>query len=511
MSEEPLFDEFKRGIEAEEVGFDTSQLLNALHNDAEFFIQFNLNEELEFPVPGFHKDCWKLITTEMILYIALALPRGHAKTTLAKLACVWFLLFTDIRFIVYASNTHAIAADACKDIVEFMLKPNFQNVFGQLRFEIQRDNQGFYKFWLNVPDGLDEHGHPKFKEKYCIIKAIGAGQQVRGLNVDNERPQLAVVDDLEDDENTATPLGQKKVTKWFMGPFRKALSKKLHRIIFLGNMLSDKSLLYHLVVKSNQFHSMLYGCLLSNGLPLWPDIWTLEAIKEDFREYQQLGLIAQWFAEMMNTPIADGGNLISPDDIPYAVALVPGEQEAAFITVDPSSFSQKEWANDVAIVVHALRNGLWRVVDYVSMKMSPDQLYTLLVELCIKWRTRTVGIEASGYQQVLKVLFDVLAQHSKFSFDVYEVPHFNQRKTERLAAWCSLMRKKLWALTEGDFAVTGQLLAYDPSKTNNTDDLIDACAMGSVMTELYLDAIMTSFEMGSDLYQVDTGYAVCAN
>ncbi len=175
-----------RQAETADVQMQRDEIVNALEKNCEFFIQFFLGEELQFPVPQFHKDCWELLTREQILYIALALPRGHAKTTLTKLACVWHFLFTDIRFIVYVSNTHTIASEACKDIMNFIRSENFRQVFGDVQFDIEQDNKGYYKFWINVPDRQGG-----YKRKYCILKSMGAGQQVRGLNIDNERPELA--------------------------------------------------------------------------------------------------------------------------------------------------------------------------------------------------------------------------------------------------------------------------------------------------------------------------------
>jgi len=211
----------KKVVETIEVGVSQQDTIEALHKNGEFFINFYLGDDLEFPVPQFHKDGWNLITTEQILYIALALPRGHAKTTLSKLCCVWYLLFTPTRFIVYLSNTSNVAVEACQDIIKYLLNSNHVRLFGEPEFVIRREGHGYYKFNLMCPDG-----NGGFYKKFVILKALGAGQQVRGLNIDNTRPELAIVDDLEDNENTATPLMQKKLKIWFFGAFIKAMSKK---------------------------------------------------------------------------------------------------------------------------------------------------------------------------------------------------------------------------------------------------------------------------------------------
>lgn len=486
----------KRTVETVQVGLTQDDTVEALHKDAEFFINFYLGEELEFPVPKFHKDGWNLITQEMILYIALALPRGHAKTTLSKLCCVWYLLFTPTRFIVYISNTANVAVEACQDIIKYMMSDNHQSLFGMLDFKIQREGHGYYKFYMNCPDGKGG-----MYRKFVILKALGAGQQVRGLNIDNQRPELAIVDDLEDNDNTATPMLQKKLKIWFFGAFIKAMSKKRHKIIYLGNMLSNQSILYYIVDQSSQWHSMRFGALLSNGQPLWPEMWSIEAIKADYIEYQKNGLSALWFAEMMNMPMSEGTALIDPSDIPYLPLIMPGEQTNAFITYDPA-ISQKTWANDSAIVVHAYLRDRWQIVETVAGKFELDQVFHILIELCHKWNTRCVGIEKGAFQIGIKFIFEILMKSFNQTFNIYEVEHKNKSKVERLATWCSLLRSKHWVLTEGDQAVTQQLIGFDPLKTNNIDDVIDACAMGPVMTEYYMIEILEQYTITDTAYKI---------
>lgn len=466
------------------------EIVSALKNNCPFFINFFLADELSFPVPDFHVRTWEYLINPDIPQIALALPRGHAKTTLAKLAAVWYLLFTPVRFIVYVSNTHSVAAEACRDIMNYIRSDNFVSVFGPVEFAVMQDQKGFYKFKLRY---IDDAG--QIKEKFCILKALGAGQQIRGLNIDNTRPELAIADDIEDDENTETATQIKKIARWFFGAFLKAMSRKQFKLIYIGNMLSNQSLLYHFCEKSQDWHSLRYGCVLSTGEPLWPDLWPLEAIKKDFEQYRARNLTGLWMAEMMNLPIAEGNLLIESDEIPYVPILIPGEHQAAFITIDPA-ISLETWADDRAITVHALSPlGYWQIVEWVTGKFPPDHMFWVVVELAQRWNTRVVGIEQAGYQMALKFLFETLGAVHHQHFDIVEIPHKNKSKVERLAVWCALMRKKQWVLNEGDFAITEQLLAFDPTKKNNIDDLIDACSMGVTMVDMYLPSIMATYSV----------------
>lgn len=502
-AEDPRF--FKSAAETTLVQHTAEEVIALLESDAEFFINFYISEELEFPVPEFHKTSWRLLTSTAMRRIALALPREHAKTTLAKLAVVWYLLFTPYRFILYVSNTLTIAAEACKDIVNYMRSDNHLSVFGPLEFITQQDQRGFYKFKLKRTVG------GKVVEKICILKPLGAEQQVRGLNIDNERPELAVVDDLESrKDETGRPINIdtmiKKRKKWFYSDFMPALSKRMRKIIYLANLISNKSLIHSFCQDQSGWEYMRFGMLLSDGKPLWPDQWSLEEIRQLYLEYQREGMIAVWFAEYMNIPIAEGDGLIDGGDIPYMPPIVPGEQEAAFITIDLSS-KQNKWNDDVAIVCHALKNNVWRIVDTVAGKFKPDQIWLLMLEMAIKWNTRVVGIEDAGFQVYLKFIFEIFMVQYNQSFEFIMVPHHNVSKTQRIMAWTSALKKKIWALEEGDFAITEQLLAYDVSKTNNSDDIIDSCSMGLTMVNEYMPSIMQQFTIQGSL-PVRSGYEV---
>src|SRR3546814_1983840 len=134
---------------------------------------------------------------------------------------------TNHRFCVYLSNTNTIAKNACKDIIGYLKSPNSIAVFGEIKMIKESETDSLWIFELTTPEG---------RVKKCILRAVGAGQQMRGINIDNQRPDMAVVDDVEDNENTESELLQKKLDRWIFGPFLKALARR-KKVIWLGNML----------------------------------------------------------------------------------------------------------------------------------------------------------------------------------------------------------------------------------------------------------------------------------
>lgn len=465
------------------VQINVEQAKQALNHNAEFFIQFFLGQEIHLPVPEFHKDIFAVMVALQIDRFVCAVPRDHAKTTLAKLACIWYFLFSNYRFIVYLSNTSEIAIPATNDIVEFLKSDNFVNVFGSCTFIIEQHGKGLYKF--DLPESLGA--------KTCILRALGAGKQVRGINVDNKRPQLAVVDDLEDNDNIATAQLFMKLKKWVYGPFIKCLDKFDNKVIWLGNMISKNSMLYE-NCNSKFWYSRRYGCLLANGKALWEDAWSIDKLMRDYAEYQEKGLADVWFAEMMNLPMASGSGLIEAEEITYKPEIMPRDHPIGFLTVD-LAISVEDWAHRTSIGIHSwVDNDYWQFnLGHSERGMDPIALFWKLVELSQEWGYLAIGIESEGYQASLQFIYPHLCMvHNIEGLQFFPLKTYKTQKNIRLAPWAGMLKSGEYALTEGDFIVTQQLLEYDATKKENDDDVIDCGAYGPQMIREYYFEIMES-------------------
>ena len=477
-------------VELNPVQMNISEVRYALAHDEEFFIQFFLGDELTLPVPAFHIDVFHLMTSTAVRLCVFALPRDHAKTTLAKLACVKYWLFSNFQFIIYLSNVSATAVSACQDVIAFLTSENFRSIYGEVIFITRQEGKGFYRFILNLPDAKGGT-----VQKNCILRALGAGQSVRGVNIGHRRPQLAVVDDLEDVENIATEDLYLKLKRWFYGTFRKCLDKFNHKIIMIGNMISNRCMLKE-HCESEFWFSRRYGCLLSNGEALWPDAWPLSKLKLDFTEYLKAGMIDIWFAEMMNLPIGAGRGLIRATQIRYAPAVDPVDIEYGFITVD-LAISKQTWAHKTVIAVSGWTGEYWICCETNGgIGIDPITLFDMIVDMAFRWRVRVIGIENTAYQASLQYVFPYLAMIKGIEGLEFVELHAVMRKTQRIVGWCGMVREGQYMIPEGDFILTEQLLSYNPKMEDNDDDYIDACAYAPQMIDNYILEIQAKFAMG---------------
>ena len=476
------FDLHLGAAETLEAESSRGEIIDRLQNDGEFFIEFFIPEQLSMPVPTFHsKEIWPLLTSTALHRVLLAIPRGHSKTTLAKLAVVHYLLFSPYRFCIYVSNTNAFAVNACKDIIGYLKSPNFVAVFGEIRMEKESETNSLWIFDVPRPDG---------SLKRCILRGVGANQQMRGMNIDNQRPDLAVVDDLEDNDNTASEYLQKKLDQWVVGPFLKALARN-HKIIWLGNMIRKTCLLARLSTDP-RWNPVVFGSLLKDSetgelTPLWPDLWPVDKLFEDLQEYKALGYSESWMCEMMNMP-GHSENGFTLDQINFQVP--PGRDEllAVWIAVDPA-FGERAGTDDSAVVVHGLpMDGCPMVLDWRVGKFRDETLFEEILALAFKWNAWVWGIEAVAAQRVLISLYTVWLAMRNVNHRVEMIPLMAGRgdpKVGRISAWVGLMADGQYAIPFDAQDIVTQILNYDMKKSNNSDDLIDACAYGGAMLNQY--------------------------
>lgn len=479
-----------------------AEIIKRLGDDGEFFIEFFLHEELTSPVPFFHYgEIWPLLTNTAMQRVLLAIPRDHAKTTLSKLAVVWYFLFTNHRFCVYLSNTNTIAKNACKDIMGYFDSANFKSTFGAIKIIKESETDSLWIFEITMLDG---------RVKKCILRAVGAGQQMRGINIDNQRPDIAVVDDVEDNENTDSPLLQKKLDKWIFGPFIKALARR-KKIIWLGNMLQKTSLLSRLSIRPN-WNPVVFGALVKDAVSgvlrsLWPERWSLEELVEDFEEYRELGLVETWFCEMMNMPghSADG---FTAEQARFAA--MPGTDEilAAWLVLDPA-FGENESNDNASWTVHVLpKDGCAMVVEHATGKFRDEELFEVGFRLACKWNAWVWGVEAVAAQRVLIPFFKLLLAGKLMSKSVEILPLMAGKgdpKVARIKSWVGLMASGEYAIYEGAIEIVTQMVNYNMKKKSNDDDLLDSCAYGPQVLLQYEGLLIAAYQ-GSNYETPDVRY-----
>lgn len=82
-----------------------------------------------------------------------------------------------------------------------------------------------------------------FRYNKCFVISVGVGQQIRGKIKGASRPTLIIADDIYSENNVKTEGGRDTVTKWFESAISNTLDDLLGKIIVVGTILHEDTVL----------------------------------------------------------------------------------------------------------------------------------------------------------------------------------------------------------------------------------------------------------------------------
>ena len=298
--------------------------------DMEFFGRTYFPHYFSKPSPEFHRELdaiWQqgvlkgrypltAADTKMISRLpgtrrAVAAPRGHAKSTnLTFKGTMHSTLYGYKHYPIIISDSSEQAEGFLDNIrVEFEENTAILEDFGVLAGSVWRSNVLLTK--TNIK-----------------IEAIGSGKKIRGRKHRNWRPDLIILDDVENDENVRTPEQRKKLKDWF----DKAVSKcgdDYTDIIYIGTLLHYDSLLAK-TLTNPAYRSIKYKAVIqfSQADDLWQQWETIFTdLSNDDRESEALA-----FFQAHKEAMLEGTQVLWEEKLSYYDLMVMrvSEGEASF-------------------------------------------------------------------------------------------------------------------------------------------------------------------------------------
>ena len=332
----------------------------------------------------------------------VAAPRGHAKSTnLTFKGTMHSALYEYKHYPIIISDSSDQAEGFLDNIrVEFEENGAIRADFGDLAGPVWRANVLVTK--SNIK-----------------IEAIGSGKKIRGRKHRNWRPDLIILDDVENDENVRTPEQRAKLDSWF----KKAVSKAgddYTDIVYIGTLLHYDSLLAN-TLKNPSYQAIKYRAVISFSTAddlwqQWENIYT--DLDNDDRERAALAFFEEHRAAML-----EGTKVLWEEKNSYYALMVSRvtDGEAAFnselqnepINPDDCIFIQ-EWFDFYNEAEVNFRERAYQFFGFVdpSLGKSKKSDFSAIITLA-KHR-------ASGYMYVLdadierrhpdRIISDVLAK-----------------------------------------------------------------------------------------------------
>jgi predicted phage terminase large subunit-like protein len=422
-----LANEFRIQIEAEVDGFapgesERKTRVERANNDLEFFARSYFPHYIKHANAQLHEFLYRrlpeIVDNGIGDHEAIAAPRGNAKSTLVtQIFVIWCLVTNRKKYPV-------IIMDALDQAL-----PMLEAIKAELEFNPRL-----------VMDYPSATGQGRVWQVGTIITAndakvqvFGSGKRMRGLRHGPHRPDLAVGDDLENDENVRSPEQRDKLESWLkktvlsLGPADDSMD-----VVVIGTILHYDSVLARLIKnplwKSRKFKAVIEW---PHRMDLW-DKWEELLLNEgeaaalnfhtERKTEMEAGGIVSWPAaqplyKLMIKRARDGraafdseqqNDPVSGDDAPFANCIsfwVNRLPEWRFFgACDPSMGKQGASRDPSALLVGGFnRNtGILDVVEALIKKRVPDKIIEDVIELQKQYKCALWGVETVQFQEFFK-------------------------------------------------------------------------------------------------------------
>lgn len=350
-------------------------------------------ERFEYEWSTAHQEVCQLLDDDSIRFLAIAAWRGFGKSSLVHMGyTARRVAARDKRYIVPVSATSKLAVAHSENLKrELMRNPAFVEIFGSMR---TTDSFSKEEWIANNPTPNCPGG--------TMILPRGCGQQVRGILYDGHRPDLIIVDDLEDRENVMSSDQRLKAREFFLQDLMGCLdrSRRDYRVIVIGTILHEDSLLSSLL-KDPMWTSVRYELCDDEFVSNWPQRFSNADIKEIHDSYQRMGLEDAFYMEYRNLPQSTKNRPIQREHFNYYenAQEIP-EYATKVVLVDPAK-TTGDTSCDTAIIVGAADVVTNRVfaLDFISDKLHPDQMYEQAYRMCLRYQTPFLAIEVTGLNE----------------------------------------------------------------------------------------------------------------
>ena len=443
--------------------------------------------------PDFYVAAWAFLVKRSpqfisrILRFALGLPRGHAKTTFVKVLITWLICYDKISFALVLCSNSDLAEALISDINTILSSPNITAIYGDWHSGLVLDSADTKKSAY--------HNRP------VMIVARGWEAGVRGLNLENLRPDFILCDDVQTRKNDESPAESTRLLKELTRTIFKAIAPKKDRwIVYLGNMYSENCIL-NKFKNSKSWVSMITGAILEDGTALWPDLHSLEDLLESFQHDEELGEAEGWFAEVMNDPKSARTSIL-----PYPLPACSFEDittidaDGAFITIDPAGFRAMSDNNVIASHIRFENQIVTGRID-IDQKIPMDIVKTA-IQMAVEVGASVIGIEDTGYQQTLLYWVDYfMKEFNVTGIEVVPLKPHGRSKEARIRQYIS----EIYAgnchiqdpVTRRLF--TWQASTYKIGKKDNKDDILDCIAYVQDIRNEYWELIINMKRINQSL------------
>lgn len=463
--------------------------------------------------PEFHREGWRLFCSKDKM-VALAAPRGHAKTTGMTVSYgLATLLFRERKFMLLVSDTESQAAM----FLGYFKEQLQENTALVELFGLKRNEKGLVQFVKETETDIIvemEDGH-----KFRVI-AKGAEQKLRGLIWNGTRPDIILCDDMENDELVMNKDRREKMRKWFYSALLPCISSKgIIRVV--GTILHMDSLLERLMPKpydrfSHQDGLRLWSESRRNGWTsikykahnedfsqvLWPEKHSKESLKQKQQEYAGMGMPDVYSQEYLNVPLDESVAYFKRNDFEHITEDDAKLPLTYYVTAD-LAISEADRA-DYSVFIIAGMDEFRRihVKNVIRERLDGREIVDTLLNIQRVYEPEIVGIEEMQVSKAIGPFLNEEMVRENTYLSLIKLKHGGKDKIARARSIQARMRAKSVKFDKGAdwYQTFEEELTRFPRDTH--DDQVDAFAYLGLLLNTLVEA-PTQEELEEEEYFMD--------
>ena len=441
--------------------------------------------------PAILLAAWMLLTQTVFKVrdfskIALGIPRGFGKTTLVKLFVLYCILFTRKKFILIIGSTATHAENIVADIAKMLSHSNIVSLFGNWKLGIETDRADLKKFG--------------FLGRNIILLGIGAQGAIRGVNLNNDRPDVMIFEDIQTAEDAKSSVVSEAIETWMLGTAMKAKAPHGCLYIFCGNMYPGPNSILKRLKKNKTWIKFISGGILADGTSLWPAHRSIEELIEELDSDIASGHAEIFFAEVLNDTEAGINSAVdfnkirkwpySPDDLPQGKCII----------IDPASskkqtFTARKKLDPTTIMVMEVYDGVPGFTYILEDQLSPGTTIYKALALALERGISVICIEATSYQSTLCYWFnEIINKYGITGIQALPLETGGAPKNSRISNGLKALQANPPEILIHDSIraqVVHQIANWNPMKRDNEDGILDCISYGPKALELYGELMHT--------------------
>ena len=358
----------------------------------------------------FHEDVWRLLESSA-RQVNVQIFRGGSKTSKLRMFMSKRIGYGQARTILYVG----VSQDKAVQSLSWLRKQiehnkKFANVF-QLK-----PGSKWQDVECNIIHGIE--GHP------ITVLAYGVTGSIRGVNLDDYRPDLIILDDILNEENTATDDQREKMENLVYGALLASLAPAVDspdaKMVMLQTPLNRDDVSTK-ALRDPAWVSAKYPCWSPETLHLsdnekesaWPERYTSEELREKKASYLLQNRASTWYREYEC-------KITSPETSSFRAEWLkfyelPPERDSMFVVgaIDPvppptnAQLAKGMKGKDYEVLIMfglTEQNDLFLLEYSANRGHEPNWTLNEFFRLGLKWRPAKWVVETVGYQKTLEWL-----------------------------------------------------------------------------------------------------------